>query len=321
MDRPGPDRPRTPGRRTGCWPRPPTTWPGCRCCNARWSRAPHRPCWTPRRRSPRPGSPPRPPRCRPGCGSSPWCPPSCNGSWPTRIRRPRPRWPLHRRPGSALAPSALLDRAAAAGVRAVTTYGMSETCGGCVYDGRPLPGVTVSTDEHGRISLAGPVVARGYRGRPGDPAFDRDLAGARRFRTDDLGGLVDGRWRVLGRGRRAHHRRGQDRAAGVGGDPGRRPWGGRRPADLGTGRRMGAAAGRAGGPGRADRCRGARPGPAAGRYPVGARSGGGALDAGAGRRVAAARAPASPTVAACELAGRAVAAHPGVPVVDLRERR
>ena len=43
-------------------------------------------------------------------------------------------------------------------------------------------------------SLAGPVVARGYRGRPGDPAF----ASTRRhpaFRTDDLGRLVDGRWR------------------------------------------------------------------------------------------------------------------------------
>ena len=54
----------------------------------------------------------------------------------------------------------------------VTTYGMSETCGGCVYDGSPLAGVTGRTHESGRISLAGPVVARGYRGRPGDPAFD-----------------------------------------------------------------------------------------------------------------------------------------------------
>ena len=29
------------------------------------------------------------------------------------------------------------------GVRVVQTYGMSETCGGCVYDGRPLDGVRV----------------------------------------------------------------------------------------------------------------------------------------------------------------------------------
>ena len=32
-------------------------------------------------------------------------------------------------------------RARAAGVAVVTTYGMTETCGGCVYDGRPLDGV------------------------------------------------------------------------------------------------------------------------------------------------------------------------------------
>jgi O-succinylbenzoic acid--CoA ligase len=102
--------------------------------------------------------------------------------------------------GGAPAPPPLLARAGEAGVRVVTTYGMSETCGGCVYDGRPLDGVTVSTDRSGRLALAGAVVARGYRGRPGDPAFDVDDAGRRRFRTDDVGELVDhGRWRVLGR--------------------------------------------------------------------------------------------------------------------------
>lgn len=106
--------------------------------------------------------------------------------------------------GGAAAPPALLDRATAAGVRAVTTYGMSETCGGCLYDGRPLDDVVVTTDPSGRLTLAGPVVARGYRGRPGDAAFDVDDAGRRRFRTDDVGeftadGVGPGRWRVLGR--------------------------------------------------------------------------------------------------------------------------
>lgn len=112
--------------------------------------------------------------------------------------------------GGAAAPPALLNRAAAAGVRAVTTYGMSETCGGCLYDGQPLAGVVVNTDPSGRLTLAGPVVARGYRGRPGDAAFDVDEDGRRRFRTDDLGEFTaeggagpdvigGGRWRVLGR--------------------------------------------------------------------------------------------------------------------------
>ena len=43
--------------------------------------------------------------------------------------------------GAALSPT-LHAAAVAAGVPVVTTYGMSETCGGCVYDGEPLDGVT-----------------------------------------------------------------------------------------------------------------------------------------------------------------------------------
>jgi O-succinylbenzoic acid--CoA ligase len=90
--------------------------------------------------------------------------------------------------GGAATPQPVLERALAAGVRAVTTYGMSETCGGCVYDGRPLDGVRARTDDSGRVLLGGPVVARGYRGRPGltRVVFPRS-GGLREFRTDDLG--------------------------------------------------------------------------------------------------------------------------------------
>src|SRR5436305_7454772 len=45
--------------------------------------------------------------------------------------------------GGAAAPAALLAAARDAGVPVVTTYGMTETCGGCVYDGVPLDGVRV----------------------------------------------------------------------------------------------------------------------------------------------------------------------------------
>ena len=45
--------------------------------------------------------------------------------------------------GGAATDAALLARARAEGVAVVTTYGMTETAGGCVYDGRPLDGVTV----------------------------------------------------------------------------------------------------------------------------------------------------------------------------------
>jgi O-succinylbenzoic acid--CoA ligase len=97
--------------------------------------------------------------------------------------------------GAAPAP-ALLARARDAGVRVVTTYGMTETCGGCVYDGYPLPGVRVDVDADGRVRLAGPMLARGYRLRP-----DLTAAAFRDgFRTDDLGRLTaDGRLDLLGR--------------------------------------------------------------------------------------------------------------------------
>ena len=96
--------------------------------------------------------------------------------------------------GGAAAPPDLLRAARVAGVRVVTTYGMSETSGGCVYDGVPLSGVQLEVD--GRIRLRGPVVARGYRLRPDltAAAFDGDA-----FTTDDLGEVRDGRLVVLGR--------------------------------------------------------------------------------------------------------------------------
>lgn len=49
--------------------------------------------------------------------------------------------------GGAAADAQLLAQAKAAGIRVVTTYGMSETCGGCVYDGQPLPGVSMDVDR------------------------------------------------------------------------------------------------------------------------------------------------------------------------------
>ncbi|MDR3068006.1 MAG: o-succinylbenzoate--CoA ligase [Cellulomonas sp.] len=103
--------------------------------------------------------------------------------------------------GGAGAPDNLLARAAAAGVHVVTTYGATETCGGAVYDGRPLDGVETALTDDGRITLTGPVLARGYLGRPDLDAQVLPLrAGRRWFVTSDLGRLTaDGRLEVLGR--------------------------------------------------------------------------------------------------------------------------
>jgi O-succinylbenzoic acid--CoA ligase len=64
--------------------------------------------------------------------------------------------------GSGLAPE-LAAAAMSAGVRVVPTYGMSETCGGVVYAGRPLSGVEVRAAGWGELLVRGPMLMRGYR--------------------------------------------------------------------------------------------------------------------------------------------------------------
>ena len=99
--------------------------------------------------------------------------------------------------GGAAPPPALLRRARSLGVRIVTTYGMSETCGGCVYDGRPLDGVRVEVGPDGRVRLSGTVLFTGYRLRPDLTAAALDQG---RLVTSDLGRITaDGRLEVLGR--------------------------------------------------------------------------------------------------------------------------
>jgi len=118
--------------------------------------------------------------------------------------------------GGAAAPPSLLGAARAAGVPVVTTYGMTETCGGCVYDGLPLDGVRVAIGDDdtphggggtaqdsegaaqdgggtagrggGRIWIGGPVLFSGYRRLTATPAADPVLADGW-FRTGDLGQL------------------------------------------------------------------------------------------------------------------------------------
>jgi O-succinylbenzoic acid--CoA ligase len=92
----------------------------------------------------------------------------------------------------------LLEAARDLGVPVITTYGATETAGGCVLDGRPLPGVTVSADgTPGVLTITGPCVAWGYRG---EPAVSREVLSGGRFRTSDVGVVAaDGQVTVLGR--------------------------------------------------------------------------------------------------------------------------
>ncbi|MGI8576826.1 MAG: o-succinylbenzoate--CoA ligase [Nocardioidaceae bacterium] len=99
--------------------------------------------------------------------------------------------------GGGAAPDRMLVTARQLGIRVVTTYGMSETCGGCVYDGVPLDGVRVDIGPAGDIRLAGPTLFDGYVGQPGLTAA---VLRSGWLHTPDIGQLeTGGRLRVLGR--------------------------------------------------------------------------------------------------------------------------
>jgi O-succinylbenzoic acid--CoA ligase len=88
--------------------------------------------------------------------------------------------------GGASLSSVLRAQAIAARINIITTYGMSETCGGCIYDGEPLDGVTFAIRDDGRIKIAGPVLAE----------VEKENGW---FVTQDLGSVVDGKLKVIGR--------------------------------------------------------------------------------------------------------------------------
>lgn len=97
--------------------------------------------------------------------------------------------------------SELRERADALGVKIVTTYGSSETSGGCVYDGVPLAGVSVEIAEgSGEILIAAPQLATEYvadEQRTADTFQNRN--GVTWYHTGDAGSLENGVLRVLGR--------------------------------------------------------------------------------------------------------------------------
>ena len=98
--------------------------------------------------------------------------------------------------GGAATDPALLTQARELGVPVVITYGMTETAGGCVYDGRPLDGVGIRVTDDG-VQLSGPTLASGYRlDAPATAAAFTEGW----FRTRDAGYLSEeGRLTVTGR--------------------------------------------------------------------------------------------------------------------------
>ena len=79
----------------------------------------------------------------------------------------------------------------------VTTWGMTETGSGVVYDGRPLAGVEVAS-VGGEILVRSPTLFRSYRSSPRPGATGPDGLDDW-FPTGDAGDVIDGRVSIRGR--------------------------------------------------------------------------------------------------------------------------
>ncbi len=96
--------------------------------------------------------------------------------------------------GGAALSSVLRQQAEAAGIQVVETYGMTETSGGCIYNGSALEGVEFSLNEKNLIQIRGNVMSESYLNAPELYTLNNGW-----FVTNDLGEIVDGKIRVLGR--------------------------------------------------------------------------------------------------------------------------
>ncbi|MBJ7283445.1 MAG: acyl--CoA ligase, partial [Acidimicrobiia bacterium] len=85
----------------------------------------------------------------------------------------------------------LLARARASGAHVTTTYGLTETGGGCVHNGHPMIGVEVTIDpKTDEILIRGQITMSGYR--LDEPATKAAFTPDGALRTGDLGRMLPG---------------------------------------------------------------------------------------------------------------------------------
>jgi O-succinylbenzoic acid--CoA ligase len=89
--------------------------------------------------------------------------------------------------GGAALTRELRSQAEAQGIHLVETYGSTETCGGCIYDGVPLEGVEVAIGNAGQIAIRGKVLAEDLGDSDGW------------YNTSDAGRIIDGKLFIDGR--------------------------------------------------------------------------------------------------------------------------
>ena len=88
--------------------------------------------------------------------------------------------------GGAALSEELRSQGIASGINIITTYGMTETCGGCIYNGEALDGVNFELTEDQRVKISGPVLA--------DVENENGW-----YLTQDIGVILDGKLKVIGR--------------------------------------------------------------------------------------------------------------------------
>lgn len=88
--------------------------------------------------------------------------------------------------GGAALSEELRSQGIASGINIITTYGMTETCGGCIYNGESLDGVNFELTENQRVKISGAVLA--------DVENENGW-----FLTQDIGVILDGKLKVIGR--------------------------------------------------------------------------------------------------------------------------
>ena len=98
--------------------------------------------------------------------------------------------------GGATLSEKIKKEAASKHIKIITTYGMTEMSGGCVYNQKPLDGVEVKLTGDGLIKLTGPMIASGYISEKGELT---SVGTDGWFESTDIGELSAGFLKVNGR--------------------------------------------------------------------------------------------------------------------------
>ena len=93
--------------------------------------------------------------------------------------------------GGGAVPAALTEKALAAGMRLIRTYGSTETAGGIVYNGQAFEGVRFEFDADARVRVHSPTLAHCYR--DGEPIASTG------WQSSDRGQLINGHLNIVGR--------------------------------------------------------------------------------------------------------------------------